>query len=97
MSGLRNDDRGNAFTLRHQMDLERGERTRRRSGDVAPGQVIGAAVTVAPHAVALLLESDDAVEVRAGGGEGAIVVLGGTHDDDGIGAEADDLESLFAQ
>src|SRR4029078_10940358 len=95
VSGLRNDDRRCAAVLRNEVDLERGERTRRRSGDVASRQIVRAAVAVAPDPIALLLKSDDAVEVRARGGERTEVILRGADDDHRIGAEANDLEALL--
>jgi hypothetical protein len=58
-----------------EVDVEAGERPRRRPGDVAPGQVVDAVVAVAPDQPLGLAVLDDAVEMGAGGGEGAEVGL----------------------
>jgi hypothetical protein len=75
-SHLRNDNRRRAGALGHEVDLERREWARRRPGDVAAGEVVRAAVAVAVDAVLLLLEADDAVEVRAGGRERVELLVG---------------------
>src|SRR5215212_9731535 len=66
-SGLRHHDGGRAAGLRHQVDLVRRERAGRGSADVAPAEVVLAAVTVAEDASAVFLIGDDAVEPGAGG------------------------------
>src|SRR5215212_9387107 len=65
-SGFRNDDRGGPRALGHEVHFVWSERPGRRPGNVAAGEVVGAAVAVAPHPVLFFLEADDAVEVGAG-------------------------------
>src|ERR1044071_5093789 len=98
ISGLRNDDRGGpAALLRDESALERRERPRRRAADVAPGQVVLPAVAVARDAAFFFRVADDAVEVGAGGGEGAELGVTDFDEDDGLGAEADDFVTFLTE
>ena len=95
--GCRRCGGGLAGFLRDEIHFERRERPRRRPPDVAPGQVVLPAVAVAGDAALLFGVADDAVEVRAGGGEGAEVGVADFDEDHRLGPEADDFVAFVEE
>ena len=79
------------------VNIEHVERPRRRAGDIASVQVVGAVVAGTPDLAQIAAVLNRAAEMRAGGGEGPVSSIAVEDQQAGTAAEAEDLAAVRLQ